>query len=47
MMVQEKVIKSKLAPRWLELFTVVEVKADSPNVTILKRNKQTLLHRIY
>lgn len=34
--VQEKTSKGKLAPKW---FTVVETKADSPNVNILKKNK--------
>jgi transposase InsO family protein len=43
--VQEKASKGKLAPKWLGPFPVVEVKADSPNVTILKKNKQMQLHR--
>ncbi|KAL4082731.1 hypothetical protein QTP88_029664 [Uroleucon formosanum] len=37
--VQEKASKGKLAPKWLGPFTVVETNADSPNVTILKKNK--------
>jgi len=43
--VQEKASKGKLAPKWLGPFPVIDVKADSPNVTILRRNKPTLLHR--
>jgi len=43
--VQEKASKGKLAPMWLGPFPVVEVKADSPNVIILKKNKQMQLHR--
>lgn len=43
--VQEKASKGKLAPKWLGPFPIIDVKADSPNVTILRRNKPTLLHR--
>jgi transposase InsO family protein len=43
--VQEKTSKGKLAPKWLGPFTVVETNADSPNVTILKKNKHVKLHK--
>ncbi|KAL4100697.1 hypothetical protein QTP88_020731 [Uroleucon formosanum] len=43
--VQEKASKGKLAPKWLGPFTVVETNADSPNVTILKKNKHVKLHK--
>lgn len=44
-MVQEKASKGKLSQKWLGPFTVIDIRSDSPNVTILKRNKPTVLHR--
>jgi len=39
--VQEKTDNGKSANKWLGPYPVIEVHTDSPNVTILKRNKQT------
>jgi len=39
-LVQGKASKGKLAPKWLGPYYVIDVHMDSPNVTILKRNKQ-------
>ncbi|MCV5003778.1 hypothetical protein OFM39_29430, partial [Escherichia coli] len=44
-MIQEKASKGKLAPKWLGPFTVIETHPDSPNITVLKRNKPVTLHR--
>lgn len=44
-MIQEKASKGKLAPKWLGPFTVIGTQTDSPNITILKRNKPVTLHR--
>jgi len=44
-LVQEKASKCKSAPTLLGPYPVIEVHMDSHNVTFLKRNKQTRLHR--
>lgn len=44
-MMQEKTSKGKLAPKWLGPFTVIGIQSDSPNITILRKNKPTTLHR--
>lgn len=44
-LVQEKASKGKLALKWLSPYSVVEIHTDSPNVTIMERNKPTRLHR--
>lgn len=44
-MIQEKASKEKLSQKWLGPFTVIDIHSKSPNVTILKRNKPTVLHR--
>lgn len=44
-MVEEKASKRMLAPKWRGPYTVIDVRSDSPNVTILKRNKPVVFHR--
>lgn len=44
-MMQEKQSKGKLAPKWLGPYIVIESLPDSPNLTILKKNKPVTLHR--
>ncbi|VVC31040.1 Ribonuclease H-like domain,Integrase, catalytic core,Macro domain, partial [Cinara cedri] len=44
-MMQEKTSKGKLAPKWLGPFTVIGIQSDSPNITILRKNKPTTLYR--
>lgn len=43
--IQDKTSKSKLASKWHGPYPIIEISAESPNVTILKRNKPTKLHR--
>lgn len=42
---QEKASERKLAPKWLGSYAVIEIHLESPNVTILNRNKPVNLHR--
>jgi len=44
-MMQEKQNKGKLAPKWLGPYTVIDSHPDSPNLTILKKNKPVKLHK--
>lgn len=44
-LIQEKASKGKLAPKWIGPYTVIEVNQESPNITILKRNRPVTLHR--
>jgi hypothetical protein len=44
-MLEEKANKGKLAPKWNGPYTVIELSPDSPNITILKKNKPVVLHR--
>jgi len=44
-LVQEKASKGKLAPKWLGPYPIVDIQPDSPNVTILKKNKPVKVHR--
>ena len=44
-MIQEKQNKGKLAPKWLGPYSVIESHSDSPNITILKKNKPAKLHK--
>lgn len=44
-LVQEKASKGKLSSKWLGPYPVIDAKPDSPNITILRRNKPTTLHR--
>lgn len=44
-MMQEEQSKGKLEPKWLEPYIVIESHADSPNLTIIKKNKPVTLHR--
>lgn len=38
-LIQEKASKGKLAPKWIGPYTVIEANQESPNITILKRNR--------
>lgn len=44
-LVQEKASKGKLSPKWLGPYPVIEIRDESPNITILKKNKPVTLHR--
>jgi len=44
-MMREKQNKGKLAPKWLGPYTVIDSHPDSPNLTILKKNKPVKLHK--
>jgi len=44
-MMQEKQNKGKLAPKWLGPYTVIDSQPNSPNLTILKKNKPVKLHK--
>ena len=44
-LVQEKASKGKLSSKWLGPYSVIDVKSDSPNITILKKNRPVVLHR--
>jgi len=42
---QEKASKGKLAAKWLGPYIVVEARSDSPNITILRKNRPVTIHR--
>lgn len=44
-LIQEKASKGKLAPKWIGPYTVIETNKESPNITILKKNRPVTLHR--
>lgn len=44
-LIQEKASKGKLAPKWIGPYTVIETNPESPNITILKKNRPVILHR--
>jgi len=44
-LIQEKASKGKLASKWLGPYSVIDIQPDSPNVTILKKNKPVKVHR--
>ncbi|KAL4088776.1 hypothetical protein QTP88_023860 [Uroleucon formosanum] len=44
-LIQEKSSKGKLAPKWIGPYTVIETNQDSPNITILKKNRPVTLHK--
>jgi len=44
-LMQDKARKGKLTPKWLGPYPIVDIQPDSPNVTILKKNKPVKVHR--
>lgn len=44
-LIQDKARKGKLTPKWLGPYPIVDIQPDSPNVTILKKNKPVKVHR--
>lgn len=44
-LIQEKSSKGKLAPKWIGPYTVIGTNQDSPNITILKKNRPVTLHK--
>lgn len=44
-LIQDKARKGKLAPKWLGPYPIIDSQPDSPNVTILKKNKPVKVHR--
>jgi len=44
-LIQDKVRKGKLAPKWLGPYPIVDIQPDSPNVTILKKTEPVKVHR--
>jgi len=44
-LIQKKASIGNLAPKWIRPYTVIETNQDSPNITILKKNRPVTLHR--